>query len=58
MWEPNIRLSRGHRLVLWSRGPCPSDSPEDPRQVTFGHWVQDLHDLMDHLQLERAIVAA
>ena len=24
--------------------------------MTFGHWVQDLHDLVSHLGLERAIV--
>jgi pimeloyl-ACP methyl ester carboxylesterase len=24
--------------------------------VTFGHWVLDLHDLLDHLKLERAVV--
>jgi 3-oxoadipate enol-lactonase len=58
MWEPNIRaLSARHRLILWEpRGHARSDSPEDPRQVTFGHWVQDLHDLIDHLQIDRAIV--
>lgn len=58
MWEPNVRaLSASQRLILWEpRGHARSDSPEDPRQVTFGHWVWDLHDLMDHLSLERAIV--
>src|SRR5437016_3766487 len=58
MWEPNIRaLSAGHRLLVWEpRGHARSDSPEDPRQVTFGHWVQDLRVLMDHVQLGRAIV--
>ena len=58
MWEPNIEdLSAGHRLILWEpRGHARSDSPEDPQQVTFAHWVWDLHDLMDHLGLERAVV--
>ena len=58
MWEPNIEdLSAGHRLILWEpRGHARSDSPEDPRNVTFAHWVWDLHDLMDHLGLGRAIV--
>jgi pimeloyl-ACP methyl ester carboxylesterase len=58
MWEPNIEaLSAHHRLILWEpRGHARSDSPEDPRQVTFAHWVLDLHDLMDHLTIERAIV--
>ena len=58
MWEPNVEaLSAGHRLILWEpRGHARSDSPEDPRQVTFGHWVWDLHDLMNYLELERAVV--
>jgi pimeloyl-ACP methyl ester carboxylesterase len=58
MWEPNIEeLSAEHRLILWEpRGHARSDSPEDPRKVTFAQWVWDLHDLMDHLGLERAIV--
>ena len=58
MWEPNIEdLSAGHRLILWEpRGHARSDSPEDPQKVTFAHWVWDLHDLMDHLGFERAIV--
>jgi pimeloyl-ACP methyl ester carboxylesterase len=58
MWEPNIdALSADHRLILWEpRGHARSDSPEDPRQVTFAHWTWDLHDLMDHLGLERAVV--
>jgi len=58
MWEPNVdALSARHRLILWEpRGHARSDSPEDPRQVTFGHWTWDLHDLMDHLRIERGIV--
>jgi pimeloyl-ACP methyl ester carboxylesterase len=58
MWEPNIdALSAHHRLILWEpRGHARSDSPEDPRQVTFAHWTWDLHDLLDHLKIERGIV--
>ena len=58
MWEPNIEaLSAHHRLILWEpRGHARSDNPEDPRKVTFAHWVLDLHDLMDHLKIERAVV--
>lgn len=58
MWEPNIEdLAVAHRLILWEpRGHARSDSPEDPQKVTFAHWVWDLHDLMDHLGLDRAIV--
>ena len=49
--------SAHHRLILWEpRGHARSDSPEDPRQVTFAHWTWDLHDLLDHLKIERGIV--
>jgi pimeloyl-ACP methyl ester carboxylesterase len=58
MWEPNVdAIARRHRLILWEpRGHARSDSPEDPMRVTFGHWVLDLHDLLDHLGLPRAVV--
>ncbi len=58
MWEPNIdALSAHHRLILWEpRGHARSDSPQDPRQVTFTHWTWDLYDLLDHLRIERGIV--
>jgi len=58
MWEPNVdALSAHHRLILWEpRGHARSDSPEDPRQVTFAHWVTDLQGLLDHLKIDRAIV--
>ena len=58
MWEPNIgALSTGHRLILWEpRGHARSDSPENPQMVTFAHWVWDLYDLMNHLELGHAVV--
>ena len=58
MWEPNVgALAARHRLILWEpRGHARSESPEDPRRVTFGHWVLDLHDLLDHLALPAAVV--
>jgi pimeloyl-ACP methyl ester carboxylesterase len=58
MWAPNVAaLSARHRLILWEpRGHARSDSPEDPTRVTFAHWVLDLHDLLDHLGLRRAVV--
>jgi len=58
MWPPNIGpLAARHRLVLREpRGPARSESPEDPTRVTFGHWVLDLHDLLDHLGLDRPVV--
>jgi pimeloyl-ACP methyl ester carboxylesterase len=58
MWEPNMdALAARHRLILWEpRGHARSESPEDPTRVTFGHWVLDLRDLLDHLRLPRAVV--
>src|ERR1700675_3014045 len=58
MWEPNVdALAARHRLILWEpRGHARSESPEDPARVTFGHWVLDLHDLLDHLKLDQAVV--
>ena len=58
MWEPNVdAIARQHRLILWEpRGHARSESPEDPTRVTFGHWVLDLRDLLDHLGLARAVV--
>jgi pimeloyl-ACP methyl ester carboxylesterase len=58
MWQPNVHaLAAHHRVILWEpRGHARSESPEDPTRVTFKHWVLDLHDLLDHLGLERAVV--
>jgi pimeloyl-ACP methyl ester carboxylesterase len=58
MWQPNVdALAARHRLILWEpRGHARSESPEDPARVTFGHWVHDLHDLLDHLKLDQAVV--
>jgi pimeloyl-ACP methyl ester carboxylesterase len=58
MWDVNVpALAAAHRLILWEpRGHARSESPEDPTRVTFGHWVLDLHDLLAHLGLDRAIV--
>ncbi len=58
LWQPNRdALAARHRLILWEpRGHARSESPEDPARVTFGHWVLDLHDLLDHLKIERAVV--
>src|SRR4029450_244289 len=58
MWDVNRdALSAHHRLILWEpRGHARSDSPEDPRQVTFDHWTWDLQDLLAHLKTERGIV--
>ena len=58
LWAPNVSaLSTRSRLILWEpRGHARSEAPEDPAKVTFGHWVLDLRDLMDHLGLPTAVV--
>jgi pimeloyl-ACP methyl ester carboxylesterase len=58
MWAPNVdALASRCRLILWEpRGHARSESPPDPARVTFGHWVTELRDLLDHLGLARAIV--
>lgn len=58
MWQPNVAaLAARRRLILWEpRAHARSDAPADPTRVTFGHWVLDLHDLLDHLALDRAVV--
>jgi pimeloyl-ACP methyl ester carboxylesterase len=58
MWRPNVHaLASRHRLILWEpRGHARSESPADPTRVTFGHWVLDLKDLLDHLRLTHAVV--
>ena len=58
MWEPNVpALAAANRLILWEpRGHARSDSPEDPARVTFPHWVLDLHDLLDYLHVDKAVV--
>jgi len=58
MWQPNIHaLAARYRLVLWEpRGHARSESPADPTRVTFGHWVLDLRDLLEHLRVTHAVV--
>ena len=58
MWQPNVAaLAARYRLILWEpRGHARSEAPADPTRVTFGHWVLDLHDLLDHLALDRPVV--
>ena len=58
MWQPNVHaLADRHRLVLWEpRGHARSESPADPTRVTFGHWVLDLRDLLEHLGVTHAVV--
>jgi pimeloyl-ACP methyl ester carboxylesterase len=55
-WEPQMRaFSRSHRCVTFSaRGYPPSDVPEDVRKYSQNRAADDIADVLDHLQLNRA----
>jgi pimeloyl-ACP methyl ester carboxylesterase len=55
-WEDQMRyFSRRYRCVTYSaRGYPPSDVPEDPRQYSQDHSLEDLKGLLDHLGIRKA----
>ncbi|HEX6266031.1 MAG TPA: alpha/beta fold hydrolase, partial [Burkholderiales bacterium] len=57
-WEPQMRFfSRYYRCIAFNaRGYPPSDVPEDPQMYSQARARDDIRDLLDHLQLERAHV--
>ena len=57
-WEPQMRFfSRYYRCIAFNaRGYPPSDVPEDPEKYSQARARDDIRDLLDHLQLERAHV--
>jgi pimeloyl-ACP methyl ester carboxylesterase len=57
-WEPQVRFfSRRYRCVTFNaRGYPPSDVPEDVAQYSQARAVEDIHDVMNHLEIERAHV--
>ena len=57
-WEPQVRFfSRRYRCVTFNaRGYPPSDVPEDVGQYSQARAVEDIRDVMDHLEIERAHV--
>lgn len=57
-WEPQVRFfSRRYRCVTFNaRGYPPSDVPEDVTQYSQARAVDDIRDVMDHLDIDRAHV--
>lgn len=55
-WEPQVRFfSRRYRCVTFNaRGYPPSDVPEDVAQYSQARAVEDIRDVMDHLEIDRA----
>lgn len=59
MWRGQVEaLQRSYRLIPWDmRGHGDSDSPAAPELYTHQHTVDDMRALLDHLQIERAVIA-
>ena len=57
-WQPQVvALSEGYRLILWDpRGHGQSESPPRRDQYSLDISADDLHGLMDHLDLPKAYV--
>jgi len=55
-WAPQMsHFGRRYRCIAYAaRGFPPSDVPEDPARYGLARLVQDVGELMDHLELERA----
>ena len=58
MWAPNIEaLSARHKLILWDvRGHGRSGAPADPALYSRDKTMHDMAALLDHLQIERAVI--
>jgi len=58
-WEPQVNyFSRRYQVVTYNaRGYPPSDVPKDPDAYSQEQSVDDLCDLLDHLEIETAHVA-
>jgi len=59
MWDGQHRaLSPRWRVVSWDmRGHGQTDSPDDPSQYSAALTVADMHALLEHLGVERAVIA-
>jgi 3-oxoadipate enol-lactonase len=57
-WAGQIpAFSRRYRTIIWDpRGHGSSDSPPDPDQYGWDSSVEDLHGLLNHLEIPRAYV--
>jgi pimeloyl-ACP methyl ester carboxylesterase len=59
MWRPQIDVFKQHyRLIPWDmRGHGDSDCPNDPTLYSQDHTVEDMLALLDHLQIDQAVIA-
>jgi len=57
-WESQLRwFGRFYRCIaVNARGYPPSDVPKDPSAYDYGHFVEDIGAVLDHLGLDRAFV--
>ncbi|MFC1847258.1 alpha/beta fold hydrolase [Chloroflexota bacterium] len=57
-WKPQVpELSKAHRLILWDpRGHGQSESPPQQEQYGMDISAEDLHELMNHLDIPEAYV--
>ncbi len=59
MWQPQIDVFQSqYRLIPWDmRGHGDSDCPETPALYSQAHTVEDMRALLDHLQIDQAVIA-
>ena len=59
MWRGQVEaFQASYRLIPWDmRGHGNSDSPEDQALYSHQHTVEDMRALLDHLQIEQAVIA-
>ena len=57
-WDAQVKFfSRRYQVITYAaRGYPPSDVPEDPEVYSQEHAVEDLHQLLRHLGIERAYI--
>ncbi len=58
MWQPQIAAFQDtYRLIPWDmRGHGESDSPDDQAFYSQDHTVEDMRELLDHLNIEHAVL--
>src|SRR3989475_4958153 len=58
MWETQRRVfGDRYRVIAWDmRGHGDTDSPDDPKQYSADLTVADIHGLLTHLGIQRAII--
>ncbi len=59
MWQPQIdAFAPQYRLIPWDmRGHGDSDCPADQALYSQDHTVEDMRALLDHLQIDQAVIA-